>query len=433
METDATRMCELLVGLGDVDVLGVDDTDANFVGVTVQTRTDRAFCAACGVLASLKEYQPTELVDLACFGRPARLCWRKRRWRCAEPACPAGSWVEVNHQIASPRQRLTRRAGMWACEQVGKNSRTVAEVAGELGADWHTINNAVTSWGQALLDADTGRIGTPEAIGIDETLAVRTGQYRTQEWLTGIVDVKAGRLLDIVAGRTSAGPIEWFNNQGTDWCANVKWAALDLSGPYRRVYETALPNAVQVADPFHVIKLANSKLDLVRRRVQQEQLGHRGRKNDVLYRARKLLVIAAERLPEDRRERLRGLLNAGDPDGEVRTAWIAKECVRDIYLTRDPGTALAWVCQLAADLQNEAPLEIQQLGRTLQRWSHQIAAWHDSFVSNGPTEAINNLIKRVKRVAFGFRNFANYRIRALLYAGQPNWDLLPTLNPAEIR
>ena len=108
-------------------------------------------------------------------------------------------------------------------------------------------------------------------------------------------------------------------------------------------------------------------------------------------------------------------------------------CVRDIYLTRDPDTALAWVCRLAADLQHETPPEIRQLGRTLQRWSQQIAAWHYPWVSNGPTEAVNNLIKRVKRAAFGFRNFANYRIRALLYASGPNWDLLPTLNPAEIR
>ena len=65
----------------------------------------------------------------------------------------------------------------------------------------------------------------------------------------------------------------------------MKWAALDLSGPYRRVYEIALPNATQVADPFHVVKLANTKLDLVRQRVQTEQLGHRGRKHDPLYRA----------------------------------------------------------------------------------------------------------------------------------------------------
>ena len=50
-------------------------------------------------------------------------------------------------------------------------------------------------------------------------------------------------------------------------------------------------------------------------------------------------------------------------------------------------------------------------------------------MSNGPTEAINNLIKRVKRVAFGFRRFDHYRTRALLYAGKPNWALLDTLTP----
>jgi hypothetical protein len=47
-------------------------------------------------------------------------------------------------------------------------------------------------------------------------------------------------------------------------------------------------------------------------------------------------------------------------------------------------------------------------------------------VSNGPTEAANNLIKRVKPVAFGFRRFAHYPIRVLHYAGKPNWELLPT-------
>ncbi len=46
-----------------------------------------------------------------------------------------------------------------------------------------------------------------------------------------------------------------------------------------------------------------------------------------------------------------------------------------------------------------------------------------------PTEAVNNLIKRVKRATFGFTNFRNYRIRSLLYAGAPNWDLLPTITP----
>ncbi len=43
------------------------------------------------------------------------------------------------------------------------------------------------------------------------------------------------------------------------------------------------------------------------------------------------------------------------------------------------------------------------------------------------TEALNNLIKRIKRVGFGFRNFENYRIRALLYAGKPNWRVLGSI------
>jgi transposase len=75
------------------------------------------------------------------------------------------------------------------------------------------------------------------------------------------------------------------------------------------------------------------------------------------------------------------------------------------------------------------PEEVQRLGRTLQRWKTQILAWHDCHHTNGPTESMNNLSKRVKRVAFGFRSFTNYRIRALLYAGKPNWTLLATINP----
>jgi transposase len=84
-----------------------------------------------------------------------------------------------------------------------------------------------------------------------------------------------------------------------------------------------LPDAIQVADPFHVVKLANQKLDECRRRVQNETLGHRGRKNDPLSRSRRLLTKADERLDENGRSKLLGLLAAGDPRGEVRLAWHA--------------------------------------------------------------------------------------------------------------
>jgi hypothetical protein len=75
------------------------------------------------------------------------------------------------------------------------------------------------------------------------------------------------------------------------------------------------------------------------------------------------------------------------------------------------------------------PPEVRSLGRALLRWKDQIAASHRAHVTNGPTKAANHLIKRVKRIAFGFTRWRNYRIRVLLYAGAPNWDLLPSLTP----
>ena len=71
--------------------------------------------------------------------------------------------------------------------------------------------------------------------------------------------------------------------------------------------------------------------------------------------------------------------------------------------------------------------EPRPLTRTLKRWRNEIIGWHKLCITNGPTEAMNNLVKRVKRVAFGFRSFRNDRVRALLYAGKSNWDLQATI------
>ena len=292
------------------------------------------------------------------------------------------------------------------------------------------MNNEVARWGEALLGADGDRVGEVEAVGVDETLFWRRGRWRTKVWYTSVVDVGGRQLIDIVPGRTAESAAGWFLAQPAEWRAGIRWAVLDMSGPYWTAYDRVLPNALQVADPFHVIRLANQRLDEVRRRVQNETLGHGVRKDDPLYRIRRLLTAASERISDRGQTRLRGLLEAGDPHGEVRTAWHAKETVRGIYDIDSPALALRYTLQFADDLQDQScPSEINRLGRTIARWCAQIANWHISKVTNGPTEALNNLIKRIKRAAFGFRNFANYRFRALLYAGKPNWDLLATLTP----
>jgi transposase len=189
-----------------------------------------------------------------------------------------------------------------------------------------------------------------------------------------------------------------------------------------------LPNAAQVVDPFHVIAMANRSLDTIRRRVQVQQLGHRGRKDDPLYSIRRLLLRGEERLSDDAKERLQAMLSLGDPDAEVAIAYRVKERLRDFYRATDIDDAHAILEDLIEHCRKRSmPNELQRLGRTLRKWFQKILNHHVARVTNAPTEALNNLIKRIKRIGFGFRNFENYRIRALLYAGKPNWRVLGSI------
>ncbi|MQA92917.1 MAG: hypothetical protein GEU90_22285 [Gemmatimonas sp.] len=62
--------------------------------------------------------------------------------------------------------------------------------------------------------------------------------------------------------------------------------------------------------------------------------------------------------------------------------------------------------------------ECRRLSGTIRRWEAEVLAWHvTGGASNGPTEAVNLAVKRIKRVGRGFRNFENYRLRLLLHCG----------------
>ena len=73
MEYDPTRMCELLVGLGDVEVLSVDDNEGEPLGEHVRCRAARPACGDCGQRLWSDGERPVELVDLTAFGRTVRL------------------------------------------------------------------------------------------------------------------------------------------------------------------------------------------------------------------------------------------------------------------------------------------------------------------------------------------------------------------------
>jgi transposase len=172
-----------------------------------------------------------------------------------------------------------------------------------------------------------------------------------------------------------------------------------------------------VLDAFHVVKLGSAMVDEVRRRVQQDTLGNRGRKGDPLYGVRRTLQIGAEHLTDKQSARLDAKLTLGDPDHEVTLAWQCYQKLRAIYHAK-PARGRDLVNEVIASFPSCPIPEVSRLGRTLKQWKAAILAYFDTRgASNGPTEAINDVIETTRRIARGFRNFTNYRIRCLLAAG----------------
>ena len=424
--TDPIEIVGALVGLKDVRVLAYVRRGPD-VELMIEQVVEQVRCPVCGEQARVKERPVVHYVDLPVYGTPMALAWKKHRLRCVNPSCAKKSWVFEDHRIAAKQCLLTTRAAKWATRQVG-GGRTVSEVADELACDWHTVNDAVCTYGEALLAADRKRMNRTSAIGLDETSFVRLGTRAHTAYATTVADVEHHQIIDILPSRTFTDVAAWLDKQPTGWKERIVYGALDMSSAYAAVYSVVLPKATQVVDPFHVISLANRALDAVRRRVHNEQTGHRGRRDDPLYRARRALLRGEETLDEKAAQRLASLLALGDPGAEVAIAYRIKERVRDFYRTFDLDEARRMLEELQNHcLKRAMPPEIQKLGRTIKNWFDKIVNYHLARVSNGPTEALNNLIKRIKRIGFGFRNFENYRIRALLYAGRPNWRVLGSI------
>jgi transposase len=415
-----------LVGLKEVRVLSYARRGPAGE-LTIEQEVSDPTCPTCGGRAWVKDRPVVTYFDLPFGGVPMTLRWKKHRMVCPDVQCTTGSFTLGDHRISAVGCMLTTRAAKWVVKQI-RGGQTVTHLARELGCCWDVVNTAVRIYGAAWLEADTKRLKETTAMGLDEALFCRAGPYKHKTWSTTVCDVANHQLIDVLPTRDFTAVARWLRAQPHHVRERLDYGCLDMSKTYSAVFRVVTPKATRVIDRFHVMRHAIAAVDAVRRRVQQQRLGHRGRSGDPLYRARKLLVIKATADDPELQGRLESLLALGDPDGEVAFAYSIKEAVARFYEIADPEEA----ADLLRDIidhssKRSAPFEVRRLARTLRNWFEPIVAWHTARVSNGPTEGMNNLLKRVKRVAFGFTNFENFRIRALLYAGKPNPRVLDSI------
>lgn len=405
-------------------VLDVAERDGRLV-VRVESIPDVAGWPVCGVVAHLHDRDDVSLVDVPSFGRPVRLVWVKRRYACPEPACAGGTFVEHNHDVAAPRALLTTRAVAWALAQIRREHASIAGLVRQLGVGWKTLWRAVRACLERL-DAVPARFDGVRMLGVDEHVWHHVDQRkRGPKLLTGMVDLTRdedgrvhARLLGLVPGRSGSVYGDWLSQRDEAFRAGIEVATLDPFHGYKNAIDEHLADATAVVDAFHVVKLATACVDDVRRRVQQDTLGHRGRKGDLLYGIRTIVRAGIENLTDRQRARLTAAFTAREDHLEVEVAWHVAQDVRAMFHAPTPATGRA-AAQRLIDALPTCPIpEVRRLGRTLKQWADALLAYFTTDgASNGGTEAINNLIELHRRIARGFRNYDNYRLRCLLVGG----------------
>src|SRR5699024_3050486 len=233
---------------------------------------------------------------------------------------------------------ISRGGLAWALHAIVVGHMSMARVAASLGVSWNTANTAILAEGKRVLFEDEHRFDGVAVIGVDEHVWRHT--RKGDKYVTVIIDltpVRDGtgpaRLLDMVEGRSKQVFSQWLANRPPQWRQNIEVVAMDGFTGYKTASTENLPDAVEVMDPFHVIGVAGDALDTCRQRVQQETRGHRGRKGDPLYGARRTLRTGADLLSDKQQRRLVDVL-AAEQHAEVEATWSIYQTMIEAY--RDP-------------------------------------------------------------------------------------------------
>lgn len=412
--------------------LGVRIVDAALAGETTVLWCELLIdgpgrCPGCGIAGVYRDSIERRVSDVPVVGHPLELRVRLPRYRCVHDGCDREVFCHDTSRLARPGWSTTRRCAQYILRRLAMDKATVSAVARELGRSWDTVNAiAVEATQTLLLTAGPARLDGVRVIGVDEhkwshVLGADADGFVTV--ITDLTPVLAGqgpaRLLDMVAGRSAAAMSGWLDERSPEFRAAVEIVAMDGFGGYKTAATTALPEAVTVMDPFHVVALAGHKLDLCRQRVQQDTLGHRGRSGDPLYGVRRALRTRHGLLTERQWTRITAVF-ADDAHAAVEATWCAYQQLIDAYAHNDSQRGKTLLATLIDLLRTGLPAgleELAQLGRTLHRRRDDVLAYFSHRASNGPTEAINGRLEALRRNALGFRNLVNYRIRSLLHCG----------------
>ena len=237
----------------------------------------------------------------------------------------------------------------------------------------------------------------PEVIGLDEHFFRRKNSVT--EFVSVFTDLKKKKMFEMAHGKDRKSLEEQLHNiPGRE---NVKVVVIDMSSSYRSFVRKFFPNAMIVADKFHVLRLLTPSI----MKAGKDIHGHRQELS-----TRRKLLCSRKNLDYFVRVDIDRYLKNHDKLNELYR-W--KERVFEFYRVKGFSRASIAFHRLLSDMERSSLDEVQRLLRTFKRWKHEIIRYFENGYTNGFTERMNGTGKLVQRRAFGYRNFKNYRLRVL--------------------
>jgi transposase len=267
---------------------------------------------------------------------------------------------------------------------------TLQEVAAVTHLSWDSVKTIV----QSDLARRYRRICLKGVryLAVDEFHVGKKGKF-----MTVVLDLETSRILHVAKGRGAAALQKFFRRLRLAR-AKVQAVACDMSAAYWSAIVRGLPKARVVFDHFHIIKLANEKIDDLRRALQREAeiLDRRYLKG-----TRYLLMMGAENVPEGRQAALQEALRFNEP---LSVAYYLKEELRGLWQQVTHAAAKRWLRGWCEQALASGITQMAQLAKTLQLHASGILNYFLYPISTGPLEGINNKIKVLKRKAYGYRD-----------------------------
>lgn len=266
----------------------------------------------------------------------------------------------------------------------------LSEVAALAHLGWDTVKQIV----KVDLRARYAHIPLREVrrLAIDE---IHMG--KSAKFLTLVIDLDTGRILWVAKGRGKEALSKFWRRLRLAR-AHIEAVACDMSAAYWSAVLEHLPAAAIVFDHFHIIKLANEKIDQLRRALQHEAdaLGYATLKG-----TRYLLLSGSENLPEDKRQALAEALRFNEP---LSIAYYLKEELRALWQRTTRDSMRRWLERWIERALGSGIVAMQSLAKTLRAHATGILNWFDHRISSGKLEGINNKVGAMTRAAYGYRD-----------------------------